>query len=91
MFGIGRKTSDARRDVRDRYEPELFDNRKLNGNFSGNRDSGADVDLLADACRDLIENRNKARQMGEMASQILPYTMSWDRVAEDLLLIHARG
>lgn len=59
--------------------------------YDGETSLRVDVDLLADACRDLIENRNKARQMGEMASQILPYTMSWDRVAEDLLLIHARG
>lgn len=50
-----------------------------------------DADLLAEACRDLIDNREKARHMGHMASQILPYTMSWDKVAETLLLVHMRG
>lgn len=68
MFGIGRKTSDTRRDVRDRYEPELFDNRKLNGNFSGNRDSGADVDLLADL---LLQGEVNRRDTKELLTAIL--------------------
>lgn len=60
-------------------------------NYDGPESLRVDVDLLADACRDLMDNREKAKKMGEMASSILPYTMSWDKVAETLLLVHMRG
>lgn len=44
-----------------------------------------DPALLADACQDLMDNRMKARQMGEQASRIIPVTMSWDRVVDKFL------
>lgn len=59
--------------------------------YEGSPALRVDDDLLAEACRELIDDRQKARHMGEMASRILPQTMSWDRVADELLYVHVRG
>lgn len=50
-----------------------------------------DADALAEACRDLIDNRDKAAAMGEQASRILPVSMNWDRVIDRLLVDHIVG
>ena len=50
-----------------------------------------DEDLLADACRELVEDREKARKMGEQASLILPASMSWDKVIDKFLMEHMTG
>jgi len=43
-----------------------------------------DVVELREACRDLMDNRNKAKQMGRLAHDILPATLSWDSVVRKL-------
>lgn len=39
---------------------------------------------LKEACRDMMDNRMKAEQMGRMAHQILPASVSWDSVIRKL-------
>lgn len=47
-----------------------------------------DADGLYEACKSLVTDRQKARQMGVQAANTLPVTMSWDRVVRDLITQH---
>lgn len=53
--------------------------------YDGTPSLRVDEEQLADACRELLDNRAKARSMGEAASQIIPASMSWDKVVADLM------
>lgn len=67
----------------------------IGGNKTGEYDERlhirVDEGQFYNACKELVEDRAKAQSMGEQASRIIPASMSWDRVVQDLLNEHVFG
>lgn len=42
---------------------------------------------MYDKCKALVEDRGRAREMGDLAADTYPRTMSWDRAASDILTL----